>query len=101
MGTGSWVLVGTSKGMEVSFGSTAHGAGRMMSRTAAKRRYWGGEVKKELEQRGIVVRAASALVLAEEADPAYKNVDKVAEVSDKVGIATRVARLSPIAVVKG
>jgi len=72
-----------------------------MSRTSAKRRYWGGEVKKELEQRGIVVRAASALVLAEEADPAYKNVDKVAEVSDKVGIATRVARLSPIAVVKG
>jgi len=101
MGTSSWVLVGTSRGMEVSFGSTAHGAGRMMSRTAAKRRYWGGEIKKEMEQRGIVVRAASAVVLAEEADPAYKNVDKVAEVSDKVGIATRVARLVPIAVVKG
>jgi len=101
MGTSSWVLVGTSKGMDVSFGSTAHGAGRMMSRTAAKRRYWGGEIKKELEQRGIIVRAASAVVLAEEADPAYKNVDKVAEVSDKVGIATHVARLLPIAVAKG
>jgi len=101
MGTSSWLLVGTPKAMEVSFGSTAHGAGRMMSRSAAKRRYWGGEIKKELEQRGIVIRAASAVVLAEEADPAYKNVDKVAEVSDKIGIATRVARLLPIAVVKG
>jgi len=101
MGTSSWVLVGTPKAMDVSFGSTAHGAGRMMSRSAAKRRYWGGEIKKALEQRGIVIRAASAVVLAEEADPAYKNVDKVAEVSDKVGIATRVARLLPIAVVKG
>ncbi len=101
MGTSSWVMVGTSKGMQISFGSTAHGAGRMMSRAAAKRQYWGGEIKKNMEQRGIVVRAASAVVLAEEADPAYKNVDKVVEVSDKVGIATRVAKLSPIAVVKG
>jgi tRNA-splicing ligase RtcB len=101
MGTSSWVLVGTSKAMEMTFGSTAHGAGRMMSRTAAKRKYWGNKIKSELEQRGIVVRASSAIVLAEEADPAYKNVDKVAEVSDKVGIATRVARLLPIAVVKG
>jgi len=101
MGTSSWLLVGTNKGMEVSFGSTAHGAGRMMSRAAAKRRYWGGEIKKEMEARGIVVRSASAVVLAEEADPAYKNVDKVAEVSDKVGIATRVVRLLPIAVAKG
>ncbi len=101
MGTSSWILVGTPRGMELSFGSTAHGAGRMMSRAAAKRRYWGGEIKKELEQRGIVVRAASAVVLSEEADPAYKNVDKVADVSDKLGIATRVARLLPIAVVKG
>jgi len=101
MGTSSWLLVGTNKGMDVSFGSTAHGAGRMMSRSAAKRRYWGGDIKKELESRGILVRSASAVVLAEEADPAYKNVDKVAEVSDKVGIATRVVRLLPIAVAKG
>jgi tRNA-splicing ligase RtcB len=101
MGTGSWVLVGTTKAMDVSFGSTAHGAGRMMSRSAAKRRFWGKDVKRALEQRGIITRAASSVVLAEEADPAYKNVDKVAEVSDKVGIATRVVRLLPIAVVKG
>jgi len=101
MGTSSWILVGTTKAMEISFGSTAHGAGRMMSRTAAKRKFWGGDIKKALEQRGMVIRAASTVVLAEEADPAYKDVDKVANVSDKVGIATKVARLVPIAVVKG
>lgn len=101
MGTSSWVLVGTPKAMEVSFGSTAHGAGRMMSRTAAKRRFWGGDVKKALEKRGILVRSASAVVLAEEADPAYKDVDRVAEVSDALGIATRVCRLTPLGVVKG
>lgn len=101
MGTSSWVLVGTTKAMDVSFGSTAHGAGRMMSRSAAKRRFWGKDVKRALEQRGIITRAASFAGLAEEADPAYKNVDKVVEVSDKVGIATRVVRLLPIAVIKG
>jgi len=101
MGTSSWVLVGSQKAMDLTFGSTAHGAGRMMSRSAAKRLYWGGDVKSGLEKRGIVVRAASASVLAEEADPAYKNVDIVADVSDKVGIATKVARLVPLAVVKG
>ena len=73
----------------------------MMSRSAAKRQFWGGEIKSALEKRGIVVRAQSASVLAEEADPAYKNVDMVADVSDKVGIATKVARLVPLAVVKG
>jgi tRNA-splicing ligase RtcB len=101
MGTSSWVLVGTTKAMELTFGSTAHGAGRMMSRSAAKRKFWGGDVKTALEKRGIVVRAASASVLAEEADPAYKDVDVVAEVSHQIGIATKVARLVPIAVVKG
>jgi tRNA-splicing ligase RtcB len=101
MGTSSWLLVGNEKAMEISFGSTAHGAGRMMSRTAAKRNYWGADIKRGLEQRGIYVRAASSVVLAEEADHAYKNVDAVAEVSDKIGIATKVARLVPLAVVKG
>ena len=101
MGTSSWLLAGTAKAMEVSFGSTAHGAGRMMSRSAAKRRFWGGDVKQALAGRGIVVRAASSIILAEEADLAYKNVDRVVDVSDKVGIATRVARLVPLGVVKG
>ncbi|MBT8172300.1 RtcB family protein [Candidatus Bathyarchaeota archaeon] len=101
MGTSSWLLVGTPKAMELSFGSTAHGAGRMMSRSAAKRRFWGGDIKKSLENKGIVVKAASPVILAEEADLAYKNVDKVVDVSDKAGIATRVVRLVPLGVVKG
>ena len=101
MGTSSWVLVGQKKAMDLTFGSTAHGAGRMMSRAAAKRRFWGGEIKTALEKRGIVIRSASAMVLAEEADLAYKDVDVVVDVSDKVGIATKVARMVPLAVVKG
>jgi len=101
MGTSSYVLVGTSKAMEISFGSTAHGAGRMMSRAAAKRKFWSGDIRRDLERRGIVVRSASAVVLAEEADLAYKDVDRVAAVSDAVGIAKRVARLVPLAVIKG
>lgn len=101
MGTSSWLLVGTERAMQVSFGSTAHGAGRMMSRSAAKRNFYGGDIKKAMEKRGIYVRAASPIVLAEEADPAYKNVDVVVDVSHRVGIATKVARLVPLAVVKG
>lgn len=101
MGTSSWLLVGTERAMQVSFGSTAHGAGRMLSRSAAKRNFYGGDIKRALEKRGIYVRSASPVVLAEEADPAYKDVDMVVEVSDKIGIATKVARLVPIAVVKG
>ena len=101
MGTSSWILVGTPRAMEITFGSTAHGAGRMLSRAAATKRFTGSEIRRSLENRGIVVRAASMAVLAEEADPAYKNVDKVAEVSNAVGIATYVARLVPIAVIKG
>jgi len=101
MGTSSYVLVGTPKSMEITFGSTAHGAGRMMSRAAAKRKFWGGDVKKNLEGRGIIIRSASAVVLAEEADLAYKDVDRVAAVSDAIGIAKRVARLVPLAVIKG
>ena len=101
MGTSSWLLVGTEQAMQVSFGSTAHGAGRMLSRSAAKRNFYGGDIKKAMEKRGMVVRAASPVVLAEEADPAYKNVDVVVDVSDRVGIATKVARLVPMAVVKG
>ena len=101
MGSNSWVLVGTEKAMEVSFGSTAHGAGRMMSRSAARRRFRGNEIRKTLGRRGIIVRAASPTVLAEEADSAYKDVNKVVEVSDRLGIAARVAKLSPMAVIKG
>jgi tRNA-splicing ligase RtcB len=101
MGTSSWVLVGTEKAMQISFGSTAHGAGRMLSRRAAKRRFHGNDVRRALEKRKIYVRSTSPRVLAEEADAAYKNVDVVVDVSHKVGIATKVARLIPLAVAKG
>jgi tRNA-splicing ligase RtcB len=101
MMSASYVMVGTPRAMEISFGSTAHGAGRFMSRAAATKRFWGANVKKEMEQRGILVRCASLQVLSEEAGPAYKSIDAVAEVSHQVGIATKVARLVPIGVTKG
>lgn len=101
MGTASWVLAGKEKSMELSFGSTAHGAGRMLSRAAAVRNYPAQEVKRRLESKGILVEAATWRGVAEEAPEAYKNVDAVADVSHMVGIATKVVRLVPIGVVKG
>jgi tRNA-splicing ligase RtcB len=101
MGTESWLMVGKPNAMELTFGSTPHGAGRLMSRSAAKRRFWGGDVKKRLEDRGMVVRSASQVILAEEASGAYKEVDRVIEVSHRLGLAGKVARLKPLAVVKG
>ena len=101
MGTASWVLLGQAKSLEASFGSTAHGAGRTMSRGAATRTYPYDVMKHDLESRGIVLEAASKKGAVEEAPGAYKDVDLVAEVSHKFGIATKVARLTPIAVVKG
>jgi tRNA-splicing ligase RtcB len=101
MGSNSWIMVGKTKSMQLTFGSTAHGAGRMMSRSAAKKQFWGGDIKQKLEKRGMVIRSASQVVLAEEAAGAYKDVDKVAEVSNNLGIASRVVRLVPLAVVKG
>jgi tRNA-splicing ligase RtcB len=101
MGTSSWILVGTPRAMDLSFGSTAHGAGRLMSRNEAKRQYRGGDVLKQLGEQGIIVRAADPKVVAEEAPGAYKDVDMVAEVSHQAGIATKVARLVPLGVTKG
>jgi tRNA-splicing ligase RtcB len=101
MGTSSWVLVGTPRAMELSFGTTAHGAGRFMSRSAAKRKWRGEDLKKSLETRGIVIRAASMEVMAEEAPDAYKDVDRVVEVSHQLGIGTKVVRMTPIGVAKG
>ncbi|MBI4385465.1 RtcB family protein [Candidatus Parcubacteria bacterium] len=101
MGTASYVLVGTTRTMTETFGSTCHGAGRRMSRTAAKRQVGGPELKDALAKQGIAVRAGSLSGLAEEAPIAYKDVDAVVEVVDAAGIAKRVARLVPVAVVKG
>lgn len=101
MGTASYVLVGTQQAMHESFGSTAHGAGREMSRSEAIRRFEGRKVASELERAGILVRCASWEVVAEESPGAYKNIDEVCRVSDAAGIAKLVARLVPIGVVKG
>jgi tRNA-splicing ligase RtcB (3'-phosphate/5'-hydroxy nucleic acid ligase) len=101
MGTASFVLAGEPGAMERSFGTTCHGAGRRMSRTAARKRISGGELRRELEVRGIVVRCPSPKGLAEEAPFAYKDVDRVVRVVEQAGLARRVARLVPIGVVKG
>jgi len=101
MGTASYILLGTEKSMSITFGSAPHGAGRVLSRARAKREYRGSEVKSTLERRGIVVRAASLAVVAEEAPGAYKDVDRVADVAHSVGIARKIVRATPLAVVKG
>jgi tRNA-splicing ligase RtcB len=101
MGTASYVLVGTQKAMELTFGSTCHGAGRVMSRTRARKSIWGSDLRKELERQGIVVRAGSNKGLAEEAPAAYKDVSRVVEVVHSLGIARKVAQMRPLAVIKG
>jgi len=101
MGTASWVLVGTEDSMTRSFGSSCHGAGRVMSRSKAKKEVQGDVLRQELEERGIKVRAGSMPGLAEEAPSAYKDVDAVVDTVSAAGIARKVARLKPVAVIKG
>jgi tRNA-splicing ligase RtcB len=101
MGTSSFVLAGREGSMERSFGTTCHGAGRLMSRSQARKRIGGAELRQELEQRGITVRCPSNRGLSEEAPFAYKEVEKVVSVVERAGLAARVAQLRPIGVVKG
>jgi tRNA-splicing ligase RtcB (3'-phosphate/5'-hydroxy nucleic acid ligase) len=101
MGTASWVLVGTETSMAQSFGSTCHGAGRLMSRHEAKRNVRGEKLRADLEAEGIHIRAGSMAGLAEEAPQAYKDVDQVVEAVVGGGIARKVARLRPVTVIKG
>lgn len=101
MGTASFVLVGAPGAMELAFGSSCHGAGRMMSRTRAKREVRGSVLKQELEKQGIAVRSGSMSGLAEEAPFAYKDVEEVVDVVHGAGLAKKVARLKPVAVIKG
>jgi len=101
METGSALLVGTAAAMAETFGSTAHGAGRTMSRGEAKRRTRGETLLRDMEARGILVRAASRSGVAEEAGFAYKDLASVVEVLDRLGISRRVASLVPIGGVKG
>ena len=101
MGTASWVLAGLPGSMKQSFGTTCHGAGRMMSRTAAVRLAGNRRIDKELDALGIIVRARGHKGLAEEQPAAYKDVDQVVEVVAKAGISKKVARLRPVGVIKG
>lgn len=101
MGTASYVLTGTEESMSRSWGSCCHGAGRLMSRHQAKHEIRGDQLRRELEARGIKVRAGSLPGLAEEAPKAYKDVDEVVETVISAGIARKVARLIPVAVIKG
>ena len=101
MGTSSYVLCGGDRSLELTFGSTAHGAGRSMSRTQAKKTYESGELQRSLRGQHIYVKARSRGTLTEEAPGAYKDVDEVIRVSDALGIGTKVARMRPVANIKG
>ncbi len=102
MGSGSYVLSGGKRSMELSFGSTAHGAGRLMSRTQAKDEFWGGDVQDQLrEEHQVYVKAQSGATIAEEAPGVYKDIDEVVAVSDALGIGQKVARTFPVVNIKG
>jgi tRNA-splicing ligase RtcB len=101
MGTASYILVGTEKAMIETYGSTCHGAGRTMSRTAAMKKFHGNAVKQALDNKNISARATHPKVLAEEAPQVYKDVDEVVHSVDGAGISTMVARMVPVAVMKG
>ena len=101
MGTSSWILLGQPNSMDLSFGSTAHGAGRTMSRSKARRNYTEDNVKKSLNDKGIFIKALTRDGVVEETPQAYKDVDAVVNVSHNLGIATKVAKLVPIGVIKG
>jgi tRNA-splicing ligase RtcB len=101
MGSGSFLLLGQPRAMEESFGSSCHGAGRRMSRTQAKKEIRGADLLKKLQEMGIAVNAGSMSGLAEEAPEAYKSVDEVVEVVHNAGLAKKIARMRPLAVIKG
>ncbi|MFA6023433.1 MAG: RtcB family protein [Candidatus Pacearchaeota archaeon] len=101
MGTASYILVGTKKAEELSFGSTAHGAGRLMSRNEAMQRFKSEDVKKEMENKNIAITAGSWKSLVEEGSNVYKDIDEVVKVSNEVGLGKLVARVKPLVVVKG
>jgi len=101
MGTASYLLVGTDKGEKLSFASTAHGAGRVMSRTGARRRFQAREIVQQLKRKGIVVKAASGRILEEESPDSYKDVHRVADVSHYLGLGRKVMVSVPVAVAKG
>jgi tRNA-splicing ligase RtcB len=101
MGTSSFLLKGTAYAMEHTFGSTCHGAGRVLSRSEAKRTFTGKDVSESLQKRGIIVKAPNDAAISEEAPGVYKSASEVVSVVDTLGIACKVARLEPLGVIKG
>ncbi len=101
MGTASYCLVGTEQALRESFASTCHGAGRTMSRSKAAKQARGHEIQKQLMEQGILVRSGNYKGIAEEAPFAYKDVSLVVEVCQQAGLARKVAKFRPLAVIKG
>ncbi|MCP3677735.1 MAG: RtcB family protein, partial [Deltaproteobacteria bacterium] len=101
MGTASYILRGTERGMEECFGSAVHGAGRALSRHAAKHRWRGELIIQELKEKGIIIKSKSKPGVAEEAPGAYKDVDRVVEIMDRSGVNRKVARMRPLVCIKG
>jgi tRNA-splicing ligase RtcB len=101
MGTASYLLKGTERGEELSFASTAHGAGRVLSRSGARRRFDSRRIISDLKHKGIVIKAASGRIVEEESPDSYKDVHRVAQVSHDVGLAKKVMMSVPMAVAKG
>ncbi len=101
MGTSSYLCIGTKEAMKISFGSSAHGAGRLMSRKKAIKEFSGSEIQKELKEQGTVVKATHPKSLAEEAPEAYKNVDEVIESVHGANISLKIVQMLPIGVIKG
>jgi tRNA-splicing ligase RtcB len=97
----SWVLKGLETSLERSFGSTCHGAGRTLGRKEAKRRIRPDDLKRQLADAGVLVKAGKTALLVEEAPQAYKDVSEVVEICEEAGLSARVARLQPLAVLKG
>ncbi len=101
MGTASYLLVGTDRGEEIAFASTAHGAGRVLSRTGARKRYSASSIVNNLRRKGIVIKAASGRIIEEESPDSYKDIHRVADVSHYLGIGRKVMVSVPVAVAKG
>jgi tRNA-splicing ligase RtcB len=101
MGTGSYVLAGTEKAFTETFGSTCHGAGRVMSRTQATKAGRGRSIAREMADKGIIIMASGKGTLSEEMPEAYKNLDQVVEVVHKAGISRKVAKLRALGCIKG
>jgi tRNA-splicing ligase RtcB (3'-phosphate/5'-hydroxy nucleic acid ligase) len=101
IGTDSYILLGTQKGLESSFSSSCHGAGRVLSRHKAIKNAAGRSISSELQDIGIIARAVSKKTLVEEMPEAYKNIDKIVDVMQGTGITEKIARLSPLGAIKG